>query len=200
MSIVDLQCYVKYCCTTKWLSFIYIYIYVSFHVIFHYVLSQDTEYSSLCCVAGPRGLPIIHTHTHTHTPVCVCLCPQSHPTLLWPSGLWPARLLCHGIFQARVQEYWSGLPFPTPEDLPHPRMEPTSLESPALAGRFFNTSATWEGKTHQFASSNPKFPIPPSPTPLPLATTNVFSTIILLIKLFLGIFYFTLFLSLYISM
>ena len=32
------------------------------------------------------------------------------------------------------QEYWSGLPFPTPGDLPNPGIEPTSL---ALAGRFF---------------------------------------------------------------
>ena len=32
------------------------------------------------------------------------------------------------------QEYWSGLPFPTPGDLPSPEIEP---ESPALAGRFF---------------------------------------------------------------
>ena len=39
------------------------------------------------------------------------------------------------------QEYWSGLPCPPPGDLPHPRTEP---ESPALAGRFFTTSATWE--------------------------------------------------------
>ena len=31
------------------------------------------------------------------------------------------------------QEYWSGLPFPSPGDLPDPGMEPTS---PALAGRF----------------------------------------------------------------
>ena len=30
------------------------------------------------------------------------------------------------------QEYWSGLPFPTPGDLPDPRIEPTSPESPAL--------------------------------------------------------------------
>ena len=37
------------------------------------------------------------------------------------------------------QEYWSGLPFSTPGDLPG--IEPTSLESksPALAGRFFTT-------------------------------------------------------------
>ena len=35
------------------------------------------------------------------------------------------------------QEHWSGLPFPTPEDLPDPRIEPESLMSPALADRFF---------------------------------------------------------------
>ena len=34
------------------------------------------------------------------------------------------------------QEYWSGLPFPSPGQLPDPGMEPTS---PALAGGFFTT-------------------------------------------------------------
>ena len=34
------------------------------------------------------------------------------------------------------QEYWSGLPFPPPGDLPNPRFQPAS---PALAGRFFTT-------------------------------------------------------------
>ena len=32
------------------------------------------------------------------------------------------------------QEYWSGLPYPTPGDLPHPGIE---ASSPALAGKFF---------------------------------------------------------------
>ena len=32
------------------------------------------------------------------------------------------------------QEYWSGLPCPPPEDLPHPGMEPVALTSPAFAG------------------------------------------------------------------
>ena len=41
------------------------------------------------------------------------------------------------------QEYWSGLPVPTPGDLPDSGIEPTSLVSPALAGGFFTTSATW---------------------------------------------------------
>ena len=42
------------------------------------------------------------------------------------------------------QEYWSGLPLPPPRDLTDPGVEPASLVSPALAGGFFTTSATWE--------------------------------------------------------
>ena len=42
------------------------------------------------------------------------------------------------------QEYQSEVPFPTPGDLPDPGIEPQSLVSPGLAGRFFTTSATWE--------------------------------------------------------
>ena len=38
------------------------------------------------------------------------------------------------------QEYWSGLPFPPPGVLSDPRVEPTSLGSPALAGGFFTTA------------------------------------------------------------
>ena len=36
-------------------------------------------------------------------------------------------------------EYWSGLPFPTPGDLPDPGIELSSLASLALAGRFYTT-------------------------------------------------------------
>ena len=39
----------------------------------------------------------------------------------------------HGIFK---QEYWSGLPFPSPGDPPDPETEPMST---ALVGRFFTT-------------------------------------------------------------
>ena len=45
------------------------------------------------------------------------------------------------------QEYWSGLPSPSPRDLPDPGIEPMSLMSPALAGRFFTTSATCDSGT-----------------------------------------------------
>ena len=37
------------------------------------------------------------------------------------------------------QEYWSGLPFPPPGDLPDPGIKPASPASPALAGGFVTT-------------------------------------------------------------
>ena len=42
------------------------------------------------------------------------------------------------------QEYWNGLPSPSPGDLPEPGIEPLSLESPALAGMFFTSWGTGE--------------------------------------------------------
>ena len=44
------------------------------------------------------------------------------------------------------QEYWSGLPFPSPGDLPDPGIEPTYLMSPSLAVMVFTTSAAWEAQ------------------------------------------------------
>jgi len=38
------------------------------------------------------------------------------------------------------QEYWSGLPFPSPGDLPDPGIKPASPVIPALAGVFFTTA------------------------------------------------------------
>ena len=42
------------------------------------------------------------------------------------------------------REYWSGFPCSPPGDLPNQGIELTSLLSPALTGRFFTTSATWQ--------------------------------------------------------
>ena len=51
------------------------------------------------------------------------------------------------------EEYWSGLPWPPPGDLPDPGITAASLLCPALAGRFFTTSATWEVPLHWYSSS-----------------------------------------------
>ena len=42
------------------------------------------------------------------------------------------------------QEYWSGLPCSPPGGLPDPGIQLMCFTSPALAGRFFTTSAAWE--------------------------------------------------------
>ena len=44
------------------------------------------------------------------------------------------------------QEYWSGLPFPTPGDLPNPGMEPMS---PTVADRFLTTGIMWEAPRYK---------------------------------------------------
>ena len=42
-----------------------------------------------------------------------------------------------GFTDVSRQAYWSGLPFPTPGDLPNPGIEHASPVSPALAGGCF---------------------------------------------------------------
>ena len=85
------------------------------------------------------------------------------------------------------QECWSWLPFPTPRDFCNQVTEPSSLASPALVGRFFTTSITWEvQKWFQFNSvqfscsavSNSLWPHglqhtrPPCPSPTPRVYPN----------------------------
>ena len=62
---------------------------------------------------------------------------------LWPHGLYVAHqaLLSMGFSR---QGYWSGLACPPPGSLPDLGIQPMSFMSPALAGGFFTTSATWE--------------------------------------------------------
>ena len=63
---------------------------------------------------------------------------QLCPTLCNPMDCSPQPPVSMGFSR---QEYWSGLPCLTPGDFPDPGIEPAS---PALAGGFFTTSATWE--------------------------------------------------------
>ena len=69
--------------------------------------------------------------------------------ILWTVAHQP--LPSTGFFR---QEYWNGLLFPTPGDLPDPGIEPASLVSPALTGGFFTMSATWESPTFNNGSWN----------------------------------------------
>ena len=70
-------------------------------------------------------------------PMCAKLL-QSYPTLCNAMDCSLPGSSVHGISQARI---WSGLPFPSLGDLSDLGIEP---KSPALAGGFFTTSATWE--------------------------------------------------------
>ena len=61
-----------------------------------------------------------------------------HPTLS-SHGLWSVALQAPLSVGFPRQEYWSGLPFPFPGDLPDPGIESLSPESPELVGGFFTT-------------------------------------------------------------
>ena len=93
-------------------------------------------------VASPRhGLVAIRQGARVckSFPSCVqraCNLAQLCPTLRSPMDCSPPGSLSAGFSR---QEYWSGLSFPPPGDLPDPGSKPTSLASPALAGRFFTT-------------------------------------------------------------
>ena len=70
-----------------------------------------------------------------------CPVTQSCPTLCGPMVYSLPGFSVHGILQTRIREWLSP---PTPGDLPNPETELASLVSPALTGRFFTTTATWE--------------------------------------------------------
>ena len=62
---------------------------------------------------------------------------QSYPALFDPMDCTLPDSSAHGISK---QEYWGGLSFPSPGDLPDPGIKPVSPVSPTLAGRFFTTA------------------------------------------------------------
>ena len=64
--------------------------------------------------------------------ICAFLCVLSH---VWLFAT-PWTVAYHGILKARILEW---LPFPSPGDRSHPRTDPASLVSPAVAGGFFTT-------------------------------------------------------------
>ena len=65
LSTVDLQCCVNFCCIAKWFSYTYI---ILFHILFHYHLSQDTEYSSPCYTVGVCCLSTLYISLHLLIP------------------------------------------------------------------------------------------------------------------------------------
>ena len=86
--------------------------------------------------------------------VCVCVCVFScfsHVHLC--VTLWTIAHQSPLSIAFSRQEYWSELPCSPPGDLPNPGIKPTGRQvftgmSPALAGRFFTTSVTWEAQAN----------------------------------------------------
>ena len=84
-------------------------------------------------------MPHFHQEVFPQTTICliVCCCSVAKLclTLCNPWTVAHQPPLSMGFSR---QEYWSGLPFPSPEDFPHPGMEPAF---PALIGGFFTTES-----------------------------------------------------------
>ena len=80
--------------------------------------TEGKKYGELVGQPGlePRNLRNEFSVSASHLPTWTVACQAS---------------LSMGLSQ---QEYWSGLPFPLPGDLPNPRIEPTFPVAPALAG------------------------------------------------------------------
>ena len=76
---------------------------------------------------------------HDRSCVAICVCVPLLPALC---SLWTVARQTP-LSMGFPRQDWSGLPFPTLGDLPNPGIKPTSLVSPALAGGFFTTRATW---------------------------------------------------------
>ena len=95
---------------------------------------------------------------------CVTFCAMlSHFSRVWLFGtLWTVACQSPLSMGFSGKEYWSGLPFPPPGDLPDPGIKSTS---PALAGSFFISSTTWE-TTEESLNCSPQwlyhFTFPPA--------------------------------------
>ena len=133
-SIVDLHCCVDFCYSEKWLSYTYI--------LFHYGLSWDIEYSSLCYTvaaaakplqscptlcdpidSSPPGSPIpgiLQTRTLEWVAISFCNAWKWNVKVKSLSCVQPSVTPWTVAFQAPPsmgfsrQEYWSGVPLPSP--------------------------------------------------------------------------------------
>ena len=78
--------------------------------------------------------------------LCIHACVLSHSGHVRLCDLMDCSLLGSSVHGLLRQEYWNGLSCSLPGDLPNPGIKPASLMSPALAGRLFTSSATWEAQ------------------------------------------------------
>ena len=88
----------------------------------------------------PFCIPRNYLVVFLHAPWTVCMCVHACVCHLQLFAT-PWTIACQAPLSMEFsrQEYWSGLPFPPPEDLPEAGIKPPSLVSQSLAGRFFTT-------------------------------------------------------------
>ena len=80
-----------------------------------------------------------------HFGACVCVCMLSHFSHVWLFATpWTVALQSPLSMGFSSQEYWSGLPCPSPGIFPTQRLNLCLLRLPVSVSRFFTTSATWE--------------------------------------------------------
>ena len=99
----------------------------------------------------PHSKRLLSQHRYTLR-FTLCACVRLHACTLvtfdslQPHGLnSPPGFSGHGISQSRILEW---LPFPTPEGLPNPGIQTTSLGFPTLASGFFTTEPPAKPKVH----------------------------------------------------
>ena len=98
---------------------------------------KSTNSLAIRLLYGPT-LTSIHDYWKNHA-CMLAKSLQSCLTLCDPMDCSPPGFSVHAD---SLDEYWSGLPFPIPWDLPDTGVNPTTLTSPALADRFCTTGAT----------------------------------------------------------
>ena len=91
---------------------------------------------------SPPALPSQCSGLHIH-PTYVCVCTHVCSVVSNSAAAWTVAHQAPLSMGFSRHEYWSGLPFPSPGDLPHPGIKPAP---PTLAGGFF--TAEPPGKPH----------------------------------------------------
>ena len=115
--------------------------------LYHLLTTKTILYSASQCFYQTKSLNTLIFPFEEFWQICaLCACVFRHVQLFvtpWTVAHQPPLSM-----RLPRQEYWSGLAFPPPGYFPDPGIEPASPTSPALEGRFFTTSTTWEAQMY----------------------------------------------------
>ena len=114
---------------------------------------SNNSYTVIQCILTPLFAPWLYLKI---VQTRVCMHAQSLSRVQLFVTPWIAACQAPLSMGLPRQECWSGVPCPSPGDLPHPGLHPMSPESPALAGGFFTNELP--GKPVQHGYCLPKLP------------------------------------------